>query len=91
MKLRWLNNGVRSMRAVHSYIAFDSPAAARRTAIRIEQAVDRLKTQPLSGREGVVPGTRELVIPGLPYLVVYRVIETEVQILRVFHAKQDRP
>jgi addiction module RelE/StbE family toxin len=89
MKIRWLNNALRSLRTVHGYIALDNPAAAGRTLLRLEQAVKRLSDYPLSGRAGIVSGTRELVIAGLPYLIVYRVTDVEVQILRVFHTKQD--
>jgi toxin ParE1/3/4 len=91
MKIRWLKNGIRSMRAVYHYIALADPAAAQRTSVRIDKAVGQLSVHPRSGRPGAVPGTRELVIRGLPYLVVYRITESEVQIIRVFHAKQDRP
>jgi toxin ParE1/3/4 len=89
MKIRWLNNALRSLRTVYGYIALDNPVAAARTVSRLEQVVGRLSDYPLSGREGIVFGTRELVIPGLPYLIVYRVTDVEVQILRVFHTKQD--
>jgi len=88
MKLRWLKKGVLSLAAVEQYIGADNPAAGRRVADQIEMAVQRLGQYPLLGRVGVVTGTRELVVPGTPFLVIYRVTETEVQILRVFHCKQ---
>jgi addiction module RelE/StbE family toxin len=58
---------------------------------RIEQLVKRLATFPESGRVGHIPGTRELVVPGLPYLVVYRVTPDAVEILRVFHTSRNWP
>lgn len=57
--------------------------------VRIERAVERLAKHPLSGPLGTVEGTREVVVPGLPYVIVYRVTENEVEILRVWHARQD--
>jgi toxin ParE1/3/4 len=36
-------------------------------------------------------GRRELVLPPLPYIVVYRVTADVVEILRVFHGAQDWP
>ena len=88
MNVVWLKGALQSLRSVHAYIAAENPAAARRVLGRIEQATDNLKAYPLSGREGMVQGTRELVLAGLPYLIVYRVKNSEVQILRVFHSKQ---
>jgi hypothetical protein len=36
---------------------------------------------PNRGRRGAEPGTRELVVAGLPYIVVYRVKDDAVEIL----------
>jgi toxin ParE1/3/4 len=38
-----------------------------------------------------VRGTLELVVPGLPYIVPYRVKGKEVQILSVFHTARKWP
>jgi toxin ParE1/3/4 len=73
MKVRWLTGALRSMRTVQQNIALDNPAAANRAADRIEHAIARLADFPLSGRLGTVEGTRELVVAGLSYVVVYRV------------------
>jgi toxin ParE1/3/4 len=51
-------------------------------------AVEKLSDLPNRGRPGRSPDTRELMIPGLPYLVVYSVEAAEprtVVILRVLH------
>jgi len=44
-----------------------------------------LAQYPLMGREGRVRGTRELVIIGSPFIVVYRVTKTRIEILRLLH------
>jgi toxin ParE1/3/4 len=44
---------------------------------------------PYSGRRGSVEETYELVVPRLPYIVVYRVTE-RVEIVAIFHAAQQR-
>jgi addiction module RelE/StbE family toxin len=88
MKVRWLKQGNASLALVEHYIAAENPAAGGRIIDQIEASVQRLAQFPLLGRTGVVPGTRELVIPGTEYLVVYLILEKEVRILRVFHCKQ---
>ncbi|MGZ9073259.1 MAG: type II toxin-antitoxin system RelE/ParE family toxin [Rhodoplanes sp.] len=57
---------------------------------RIEKAIDRLRILPLSGRPGVVKGTRILVVPGLPYVAIYRVVDDFVDIVAVLHTARRR-
>jgi plasmid stabilization system protein ParE len=45
---------------------------------------------PYSGRIGTKPGTRELVLVPLPYLMIYAVDEKSIHILRFLHTAQDR-
>ena len=40
---------------------------------------------------GKIAGTRELVIPGLPYIIVYRVTEAAVFIIHIYHTARDWP
>jgi toxin ParE1/3/4 len=89
VKLRWLKGATRSLRVIHAHIAADNPQAASYVVRGIRKATRRLATFPGSGRLGQVSGTRELVLPQWPYIVVYRVAVEEVHILRVFHAATD--
>jgi addiction module RelE/StbE family toxin len=89
MKVRWLKAATRCLRVMHARIAQDNPEAAKRVMKRIRGSVKRLAAFPMSGRRGHVTGTREVVIPGLPYLVVYQVRGEHVEILRVFHTSQE--
>ena len=73
------------------YTAADDPTAAIATIDRIEAAALRLTEFPRSGREGSVPDTRELPIPGLPFLIIYRVREAAVEVLRVLHGARQWP
>lgn len=72
-----------------TYIAQDRPRAARHVVERVRSAIERLETFPYSGRQGEVDGTFELVVPGLPFIAVYRVTD-RVEIIAVFHAAQKR-
>lgn len=63
---------------------------ANRVCRTIYDAVQQLGRHPYRGRAGARPGTRELIIPGLPYIVTYRIREDTVRILRVWHGAQDR-
>ena len=91
MRVRWLRRALKNLDKEAEYIARDNPDAAARTVARIATSIDRLAIHPASGRIGRVPGTRELVIAGTPYIVPYRVHDDTVEILRVFHAARKWP
>lgn len=91
MRVRWLRRALRNLDEEAEYIARDDPAAAARVVERIVTSVDRLAAHPAAGRPGRVPGTRELIVSGTPYLVPYRVRGETVEILRVFHGARRWP
>jgi plasmid stabilization system protein ParE len=73
------------------YISRDNLMAAVRIVQAITDAVEHLKHYPAIGRPGRMAGTRELVVPDTPYIIPYRVRESEVEILRIFHAARRWP
>jgi toxin ParE1/3/4 len=50
-----------------------------------------LPSFPYRGREGRMPGTRELVLARLPYCIVYRVGTDSNEILAILHQAQEWP
>jgi toxin ParE1/3/4 len=91
MRLRWSRRAIRRLASIHDYISQDSSAAAAHVAAAIVQAAVQLERFPLSGREGRIEGTRELVVPGLPYILPYRIGNDEVQIASVIHTSRKWP
>ncbi len=91
MKLRWTRLALQDLRHLHEYIAEDNPSAANRMVTRIQDATQRLKIHPQMGRPGRVQGTRELVIAGSPYIVVYILGDSEIQIVAVIHSAMRWP
>ena len=91
MKARWLREASITLDAHYDCLAARNPKAARCVFMRIVATASRLGQFPHSGRPGQIQGTRELVVPGLPYVIVYRVGPAAVEILRVFHTSRDWP
>lgn len=91
MKLRWTAPALRDLEAIVDAIARDDPSAAARMVTRIFDQADRLVDFPHIGLSGHIPGTRELVVAGAPYVVPYRVRDAEVELLAVFHAARRWP
>ena len=80
---------IEDLRQIRSYIARDNPAAASRTAVRLVAACDGLDFLPNRGRRGRVPGTRELASVR-PYVIIYRVTQDSVAIVRIWLSAQSR-
>lgn len=91
MRIRWLRTALRNLEDEAAYIANDDPVAASMVVERVMQSIALLAEHPATGRPGRIPGTRELVVTGTRYLVPYRVVGDEVQILRIFHTSRRPP
>lgn len=91
MRLRWTPASADDLDAIGDYLGKHLPSFAQSTIHEIYQAILALRSTPYRGRAGREEGTRELVLPRLPYIVVYRVKENDVEILHIFHCAQRRP
>jgi toxin ParE1/3/4 len=89
--LDWSPSARDDLLHIRTYIATHRPAAARRIGARIVQTARRLVAMPKLGPPGREPGTREIVVTGTPYLVVYRLDSGGILILRVLHGRQRWP
>jgi len=87
----WLCLALQDMQQCAEFIAQDDPETATQVVDRIWQEGQSLRLLPDRGRPGRVPGTRELVLQGLPYFLAYRVKGKSVQILRVIHMARHWP
>jgi plasmid stabilization system protein ParE len=93
MKIALREAAVVDLENIRAFIAQDSPRNADKVLSRIWAAInDLILPFPEIGRAGQVPGTRELPVHGLPYLIVYEPDEARniVTILNVFHTSRDR-
>jgi toxin ParE1/3/4 len=91
MNVVWLATAERDLDGLSNYIAADNPEAALRIFTTIRRSVKQLGAHPHIGREGRVDRTRELVIPKLPYIVVYFPTGQEIRILAVVHTSRKWP
>ncbi len=91
MHLHWLPAAAEDLFRIIEYIRQENPAAAQRIAKIIYDSAGSLKSFPNKGRTGRVEGTRELPLPPLPFVVVYRVLKDFVEIANVVHGAQKWP
>ena len=91
MRLRWTTPAAQDLYNIVRRIQQDNPDAAAKVAKTLHDGCAGLGTFPRLGRKGRIEGTRELVFAGLPYIVVYRIQDQSLEILRIYHSAQDWP
>ena len=91
MRVRWTLTAADDLQDIANYLFEKTPQNAARLIREIYGAPSSLKNFPKRGRAGKKPGTRELVLPSLPYVIVYQVRGDSVNIVRVLHASQEWP
>jgi toxin ParE1/3/4 len=91
MSVRWTKPAFRDLEDIGDFIAHDDAAAAAKTVATILDAAEALATHPHLGRAGRIADTRELVVAHTPFVVPYRVVGDDVQILAVFHGARRWP
>lgn len=91
LSLHWTPTATGHLRSTYEYVAQDNARAGQGLIERILSAVERLGDFPHMGRDGRVEDTRELVIAGTPFVVVYRLHRRKVEVLAVFHAARKWP
>lgn len=92
MRLRWTEDAFGDLREISKHIADrKSPAVAARICRSIYTAIQGLRRFPSKGRLGRRAFTRELVVPGSPYFVVYRLHRETIEIVRIIHGAREYP
>lgn len=91
MIVRWTRLARADLFAQCAIIALDDLDRALAIANEIERRIGTLADFPYRGRVGRVAGTRELPLPGLPWVAIYAVTDHAVIVLRVLHAAQAWP
>jgi len=91
MQFRWSPATAEDLFRIIEYIRQENASAAERIAKTIYDSVGSLKAFPKKGRSGRVEGTRELPLPPLPFVVVYRIRGDILEIANVIHGAQKWP
>ena len=77
--------------SIEEYISKDNVSAAQATIQKTLDSSKNLVEFPNMGRTGRVPMTRELVVSGTPFIIIYTVRQNTIFILRILHAARKWP
>lgn len=88
MLVRWTAEAAADLEQITNYRFAKAPENAAQIVQAIYSTASNLTIFPLRGRSGKKPGTRELVVSSLPYIIVYRVDAEAIYITRILHGAQ---
>jgi toxin ParE1/3/4 len=94
VQLQWTDPATQDLDKIEEYISREnSPTVAIDVVLRVIETVEVvLPAHPRAGRIGRVTGTREFVVEGVPFIVIYRQIGSDqLQVIRVLHDAQQLP
>lgn len=95
MQLKWTDLANDDLDQVEAYIAQEnSIVVAIDVVLKIIHTTEMmLSNHPGAGRSGRVKNTRELVVNGVPFIVIYREVKTlqRIEVLRILHDAQQWP
>ena len=89
-RVRWTRRALDDLADIRAFIAAGDPRVARRIAQAILKAAERLSVMPHRGRPGRVAGTRELILLGWPWILVYNTDGDHIHILAVRHSAREK-
>ena len=78
------------MQSISDYLRDHHPPYRQPTMRKLYEEIRSLKSTPYRGRLGLVEETRELFFTPLPYVAVYSIRETSIEIWRIYHTSQNR-
>jgi toxin ParE1/3/4 len=91
MRVIWSPTAESDLDAIWEFIAKDNLDAADRMIERLRTVADVLLDHPELGRGGRITATRELVVAGTPYILVYTIGQDEIGIGYVLHGARKWP
>jgi len=91
MRVRWTPAAAADLQSISDYLKEHHPRYRALTMRKLYGTIRELKQWPARGRPGHEGGTREVLFPPTPYVAVYRVTEQTIDVMRIYHAAQDRP
>ncbi len=90
LRLLWSDRARESLRRILDYIATEDQTAAGKLRARIDEMIVPVLEHPYLFRAGRVSGTREIVVH-VNYVVIYKVADEHIEVVRVVHTRQRYP
>ena len=90
-ELVWLASADTDLNNIADRISEDNIDAAIALYLRVKELSRGLLEHPYIGRTGKVQGTRERVVTGTKYIIVYQLTMHKIEIVKILHGSQAYP
>jgi toxin ParE1/3/4 len=91
MRLVWSDAAVDDLVGIRRYITEHNPSAANAIANRLLTIAELLIAQPEMGVATSNKELRRLVVPHSVYSLIYRIVDTDIEIIQVFDGRLQAP
>ena len=92
MHVRLTDDAIADLVSLKDYLEPRSPQGLERMLSAIFTTMGQLETFPLIGHDGRIEGTREIIVPRTPFIVIYSIAdELHIDIDRVLHGAMKYP
>ena len=91
MKVRWTKIAKDDFEAAFHYISKDNPKLTKKLGVRLLSVLATLEEHPHAGRPGRVAETKEFIISGTPYVLIYTVKKDLLAIVSFLHSSRRWP
>ena len=85
LEVRWTQIALEDLKSTHEYILKENRSAAFQVINKITLSIEQICGFPHIGKVGRATGTQELVVPNVPFVIVYRVRSNVVEVLAILH------
>jgi plasmid stabilization system protein ParE len=90
-RLEWTATAERNLADIEAYYLDKAGECISDAAVdAIYYQVEKIHARPLLYRKGALPGVHESVMARFPFIVIYRVRPSTIQVLRILHQRQAR-
>ena len=89
MEVIWLRSALADLQEVREYYEARDPKVARAIASHLIEAAERLETTPYNAPKWPGSDKYKLVITRYPYIITYRIVGEQAQVIWVDHAAQE--
>ncbi len=91
MKTKLAKLALQDLQSIKDYISQDKPDAALAVVKRVIESIENIAAFPSIGRAGRAPHTKELVVSGMPLIIVYQVKQNALYVVRIIHTARKWP